>query len=255
MHIMTRMVRVRDFGGWGMLFVLMPRIPVASGLLAAVVVVPLLAGCSALGIPDSAAGLDITAAAPGALDPDGTAAPAPSPVQVSSNDGYTLTLPAGWVGTRTNAEVTRNAFAALTLGDDLLGGEASALYEATDADLSMVAADATEIGLTPWPCVMAILVIPSQRGSDDTEQRIDDILANLTTATSEVERTVTSVRAGDAQRYDLTVAGDVLTVQLRLYLFTVGDDGIIVLFGSDPALAGDASADMEAIVKSLRFGV
>ena len=73
--------------------------------------------------------------------------------------------------------------------------------------------------------------------------------------TSEVERTVASVRAGDAQRYDLTVAGDLLTVQLRAYLFTVGDDGFIVLFGSDPALAAGAASDMEAIVKSLRFGV
>jgi hypothetical protein len=102
---------------------------------------------------------------------------------------------------------------------------------------------------------MAVLVIRSQRGSDDTEQRLEDILGVLSTATSEVERSVASVRAGDARRYDLTVAGDLLTVQLRAYLFTIGGDGFVVLFGSDPAVAAGAASDMEAIVKSLRFGV
>lgn len=232
----------------------MPRIPVAPGLLAAALVVPLIAGCSALGIPDPAA-MDISAAAPEAFDPAATPAPVPSPIQVSSKDGYTLTLPAGWVGTRTNGEATRTTLDTISATDGLLGTEASALYEATDADLSMVATDTTEIGFAPWPTVMAVLVIPSQRGSDDTQRRVDDILANLTTVTSEVERSVAVVRAGDAQRYDLTLAGDLLAVQVRMYLFTIGEDGIVVLFASDPAFAAGASSDMEAIVKSLRFGI
>lgn len=246
---------MRDFGRWGMLSVLMPRIPVPSGLLVAAIVVPLLAGCSALGLPDSATSLDTGAAGLDALDPGPTTAPVPSPTRISSKDGYTLMLPGGWVGTRTNGETTRAVLEAVTTGDPLLGGEASALYEATGADLSMVAVDARAGSLVPLPPVMAILIVPSNGDSYDTEQRVDDVLAGLATVTSEVERSVTSVRAGDARRYDLTVAGDLLTVQLRAYLFTIGDDGIIVLFGSDPAFAGSASADMEAIVKSLRFGV
>jgi hypothetical protein len=232
----------------------MSRNPVTPGLLVAALVVPLLAGCSALGIPDPAS-LDITAAAPEVLDPTATTAPVPSPIQVASKDGYTLTLPAGWVGTRTNGEATRAALEAVAVSDGLLGAEATALYDATDADLSMVAADATEVGLAPWPSVMAILIVPTPRGSEDTDGRMDEILGSLGTVTSEVERSVISVRAGDARRYDLTVAGDVLTAQVRAYLFTIGDDGIVVLFASDPAFAGGASADMEAIVKSLRFGV
>ena len=61
--------------------------------------------------------------------------------------------------------------------------------------------------------------------------------------------------AGDAHRYDLAVHGDSLSVQARVYLFTVGDDGVVVLFGSDPSLADDGRADMDSIIKSLRFGV
>lgn len=253
--MMTRTGRVRDFGGCGMLSVLMSRTSVIPALLAAAIVLPMLAGCSALGIPDPAADIDVAALAPDALDPLASPEPLPSPVQVTSKDGYSLTLPVGWVGARTNGEATRAALETLTTQDLLLGGQASALYQATDADLSMVAADTNEIGLAPWPSVMAILVIPSQRGSEDTERRVDDALTNLGILTSEVERSVVSVRAGDARRYDLMVAGDLLTAQLQVYLFTVSGDGIIVLFGSDPAFAGDASADMEAIVKSLRFGV
>jgi hypothetical protein len=250
--MMTLTARVREFGGWGMLSVLMQRIALRSGLLAVVMAAPLIAGCSALGLDDGAASLDVTA---DLVDPAATLAPAPSPIQVSSNDGYKLTLPAGWVGGRTNNEATRAVWDAIDTRDALLGEQADELVQATDADLSMVAADTTALSPVSVPSMMAVLVIPSQRGSEDTEQRVDDILSGLPILTSEVERTVTSVRAGDAQRYDLTVAGDFLTVQLRLYLFTIGDDGIIVLFGSDPAFAVDAASDMEAIVKSLRFGV
>lgn len=252
--MMTRTARVRELGRWGMLSVLMSRIPVKPGLLAATLVVPLLTGCSALGIPDSAP-LDITTTMPVVPDPAATATPAPSPVQVSSKDGYTLTLPAGWVGARTNGEATRATLQTIAINDALLGTEAAELYEATGADLSMVAADTAQVGLAAWPSVMAVLVVPTPRGSDDSQQRLDEILATLGTVTSEVERSVISVRAGDAPRYDLTIAGDVLTAQLRVYLFTIGDDGIVVMFASDPAFADDASADMEAIVKSLRFGV
>lgn len=233
----------------------MSRNPIKSGFLAAAMVIPLLAGCTALGIPDDATSLDAAAAIPDEFDPSATTAPAASPTELSSPDGYSLMLPAGWVGTRTNGEATRAALEAVTAGDGLLGEEATALFEITDADLSMVAANTSQIPVTTVPPVMAILVIPSQRGSADTQQRLDDILGSLATVTSEIQHTVASVRAGDAQRYDLTVAGDLLTVQIRLYLFTIGDDGIVILFGSDPAIAGDASADMEAIVKSLRFGV
>lgn len=254
MDMMTRTARVRELGHWGMLSVLMSRIPATSGLLAAALVVPLLAGCAALGIPDGAP-LDVAAVTPDEVGPDATTTPAPSPVQIASNDGYTLTLPVGWVGTRTNGEATRAALQTVAVADGLLGDEAAGLYEATGADLSMVAADVAEVGLAPWPSVMAVLVVPTPRGSDDIVQRIDETLGSMGTVTSEVERSVVSVRAGDAQRYDLTVAGDVLTAQVRAYAFTIGDDGILVLFASDPAFAADASADMEAIVKSLRFGV
>lgn len=249
----TRTGRVRDFGRWGMLSLLMPHIAVRPGLLAAAATLPLLAGCAALGVAEGATSLDL-APTTGEFDPVATQVAAPSPFEVSSNDGYTLTLPAGWVGTRTNNQTTRAVFEALSVADPLLGEEAGALYGATDADLSMVAADASEIPLTSVPSMMAILVIPS-RGAEDTQNRLEDTLAGLATATSEIGRSVTSVRAGDAQRYDLTVAGDMVTAQLRLYLFTIGDDGIVILFASDPAIAGDASADMDAIVKSLRFGV
>lgn len=235
-----------------MLSVLMSRSPVKSGLLAASLVLPLLSGCSALGIPDGAP-LDLDAAAPEALDPAATS-PQPSPIEVSSKDGYTLTLPAGWVSTRTNGETTRAALAELAISDALLGAEAAELYEATGADMSMVAVDAAEMGLGPWPAVMAVLVVPTPRGSD-SQQLLDDVLGGLGSVTSEIERSVTSVRAGDAQQYDLTLSGDVLTAQLRVYLFTIGDDGIVILFGSDPAFSGDSAPDMDAIIKSLRFGV
>jgi hypothetical protein len=232
----------------------MQRVTRRSGLLAAIMVAPLIAGCSALGLPDAPANLGLTGAADVA-DPAATPVPVPSPVQLSSNDGYSLMLPPGWVGSRTNNDATRAVFEAVTAGDPLLGAEATGLYEGSDADLSMVAVDGSEFGLVPVPSHMAILVIPSRRGSDDTERRVETILRGLATATSEVERSVASVRAGDAQRYDVTVASDLITVQLRVYLFTVGDDGFVVLFGSDPAIAAGAASDMEAIVKSLRFGV
>ena len=67
---MTLPARMRDFRGWGILSVLMQRVTRRSGLLAAIMIAPLIAGCSALGLPDDPATLGVTGAAFADLDGD-----------------------------------------------------------------------------------------------------------------------------------------------------------------------------------------
>ncbi|MEZ4597771.1 MAG: hypothetical protein R3C32_13705 [Chloroflexota bacterium] len=83
----------------------------------------------------------------------------------------------------------------VAVADGLLGDEAAGLYEATGADLSMVAADVAEVGLAPWPSVMAVLVDAHATRLDDIVQRIDETLGSMGAVTSE-GRTVGRLRAG-----------------------------------------------------------
>ena len=61
--------------------------------------------------------------------------------------------------------------------------------------------------------------------------------------------------AGDAHRFELQVRGSGAPVRLRLYLFAVGDEAVVLAFGASASGFDDASPSFDAIIKSLRFGV
>jgi hypothetical protein len=225
-------------------------------MLMALLAVPLVAGCSVLGLPPAGEALDALPAAGVEGDIVPTQRPEPSPTFFSSNDGYALTLPAGWVGVKTKGSASDDALAALSGADSILADEAQAILDATDARMSMIGALATDMAPEAVPPGIAILVMRTNGASDDaTQKRLADVISGLSTVDGAVDHSVISVAAGDADEYLLSVRGDELSVRLKVYLFTVGDDGVVVLFGADPTVFDDAESDMDAIIKSLRFGV
>jgi hypothetical protein len=241
--------------GWGMLIGLMARTFPATGLFAVLLAVPLLGGCAALGLPGADVALDAQPAtgADGVVPTPGAEA---SPTFFSSNDGYALTLPAGWVGTRTNNSVSGDALDLLSSTDVTLGEEASSILDDTGARMSMLGAESADIGVAPVPPGIAILIMPTNGASDAaTQKRVGDIIDGLQTVDGTIEHSVIAVAAGDAHRYDLRLQGDTLSVQVRIYLFTVGDDGVLILCGRDTSLAADTWPDVDSMIKSLRFGV
>ena len=252
MHHRSR-VHIRT--GWGILVALMARTNTLSGLLLALLAVPLVAGCAVLGLPPTGEALD---AQPAAGVEGGAPTPAveASPSFFSSNDGYALTLPVGWVAVDTNTSASSDALDLLSQTDASLGEEARSIMDDTGARMSMIGADSSEIGAAAVPPGIAILVMSTSGASDtSTQKRISAIVNGLVTLDGPVGHSVQSVAAGDAHRYDLTLQGDSLSIQARVYLFTVGDDGVLILFGADPSLAAAAGPDMDSIIKSLRFGV
>lgn len=234
----------------------MARTTALPGMLMAILAVPLVAGCSVLGLPPAGAALDALPAA--GVEGDGAPTPGaePSPTFFSSNDGYALTLPAGWVGVKTKGSASADVMDALSGSDAALADEALAILEATGARMSMIGAKSTAIAPESVPPGIAILVMSTDGDSDeDTQQRLAVVIDGLSTIDGPVDHSVISVAAGDADEYLLAVRGDDVSVRLKVYLFTVGDDGVVVLFGADPAVFDDAESDMDAIIKSLRFGV
>ena len=110
---------VRIWTGWGILVGLMARTNALPGMLMALLAVPLVAGCSVLGLPPAGAALDALPAA--GVEGDGVPTPGAeaSPTFFSSNDGYALTLPAGWVGVKTKGSASDDALdAAVGIGLD-----------------------------------------------------------------------------------------------------------------------------------------
>ena len=98
----------------------MARTNLLPGLLMALLALPLVSGCAVLGLPPTGDALDALPAA----GVDGSA-PTPgaeaSPSLFSSNDGYALTLPAGWVGVKTNSSASAEALDLLSATDPTLG--------------------------------------------------------------------------------------------------------------------------------------
>jgi hypothetical protein len=246
-------VRIRT--GWGMLNGHMARLHALPSLFTALLAVPLVAGCAVLGLPPTGDALDAQPAA-GVDSELSTPGPEASPSFFSSNDGYALTLPAGWVGIKTNGNASGQALDLLSTTDATLGDEAAALIDDTGARMSMLGAASDDVGVAPVPAGIAILIIPTDGASDsETQKRVAVLVNGLTLVDGPIEHSVISVAAGDAHRYDLIVQGDALSIQLRLYLFTVGDEGVLILCGRDASLAPDTWPDVDAIIKSLRFGV
>jgi len=226
------------------------------GLLMALLAVPLVAGCAVLGLPPAGAALDVQPAAGVDGNDVPTAAPQASPSFFSSNDGYALTLPPGWVGVKTNSGDAADALDLLSATDPALGDQARTILDDTGAKMSMIGTESAEVGAVAVPPGIAILLLPTNGSSDnEIQKRISGIVNGIVTLDGQVAHSVESVAAGDAHRYDLAFHGDSLSIQARVYLFTVGDAGVVILFGSDPTLADSAGTDMDSIIKSLRFGV
>jgi len=250
--------RVRIRAGWGILLGLMARITALPSLLMALLAVPLVAGCQALGLPSAGDALDTLPAA-GVEGDSPTPGAEPSPTFFSSNDGYALTLPAGWIATKTNGNASRTALEQLGDADPALAADANSMIDLTGAHMSMAGVDAADLpGLSDGgvPRGLAILVMSTDGASDDeTQQGLGDIVEGLSTLNGPVTQGVASVAAGDAHTYDFVVTGDGMSIHARAYLFTVGDDGVIVLFGADPSVVLVDDSDVLSIIKSLRFGV
>lgn|GEM_PF-2872620 len=249
-------MRIR--AGWGILLGLMARITALPGLLVALLAVPLVSGCAALNLPTAGDALDVLPAV-GVEGDVPTPGADSSPTFFSSNDGYALTLPAGWIATKTNGNASRDAFGQLEQQDAALAADATTVMDATGAHLSMAGVDTADLaGLTEGtlPRGVVIMVMSTNGASDDeTQQELGGIVDALGTLNGPVTQGVASVAAGDAHTYDFVVTGDGMSIHARAYLFTVGDDGVIVLFGADPSVVLVDDSDVLSIIKSLRFGV
>lgn len=240
--------------GWGILVALMARTNTLAGLLMALVAMPLVAGCAVVGLPQGGAFDALPASGVGN---DALASPATTPTFFSSNDGYALTLPPGWVADKTNNRDSQTALTALGVADAVLAAQVRTVLDETDARMSMIAIDGgSSLATGPVPTGMAVLMMSAAGGTDrETEQRVADVVDSLTVVDGSIKHSVSSYAAGDAHRFDMLASGDSLSVLVRVYLFTVGDDGVIVVFGCDPSLAAASEPDMDAIIKSLRFGI
>lgn len=242
-----------------MLAAVMTPFPRLSRLLLAVVAVPALVGCSALGLPQLP-GVPLTPVAPEVLE----ASPLPdaSPVAaalgtVASVDGYSLAIPAGWSVTDLSAEDGLALTDLLATIEPTLGAVARSGLEADGSPhLSLAAVDqAAELDGTYGPAV--IVASMRTRGMEKGAARnlVESLLGQTTLAT-DVGHSVESLPAGNAHRYEaLVVAESGVTIQLEIYVLRVGGDSFVVAAVAPEDRFVAAQPAFEAIIRSLRFGV
>ena len=122
--------------------------------------------------------------------------------------------------------------------------QARSIMDDTGAKMSMIGTESAEVGAVPVPpghrhprAVDERLV---RQRDPETHQRHRQRAASRSMARS----TTRSSPWPPAMHTGTTslLHGDSLSIQARVYLFTVGDDGVVILFGSDPTLAASVGS-------------
>jgi hypothetical protein len=231
----------------------------ALGLLGGVTV----AGCAELGVPDIAGNtVDSILTAPvspepGTLvDPGTSPAPVSTPAFFSSNDGYSMTIPAGWSATRVSPEETGLVLDLLANSDPLLAGLVRSAVDETGAWVSMVGGDTSGTSGGAMPPGVAVLVLPGTGASDDAiEGVVSDLISTVPTQ-GEPRHKVVATKAGDAHRWLLTVVGDLVgPVTVRAFLYSAGSNAVVVTFASSADTWAQFEPAFDGMLDSLRFGV
>lgn len=236
-----------------MLCLAMAPVPRLSRLLFAVLAVPMLAGCAALGLPTIPGSSSVLG---DPLDP--SVSPGPSVdglgTDVASADGYALTLPAGWVATDL-ADQDGSALAGALAGTDAtLGALAEGALDQSRARLSLLAVDLVSVAEGGWSPGVLVSAMRTKSDKAAARQMVEKLLSSAPLS-SGVDHAVEGFPAGDAHRYDAVIVGDTVDLEVQVYVFRVGGTSFIVgtVAPEDQFAASEPAFD--AILKSLRFGV
>ena len=242
-----------------MLFPVMTSLPRLSRLLLAVVAVPALVGCSALGLPQLPGG-PLTPTTPGSFDASpqpGTSPDAAAMGTVASIDGYSLAIPTGWSATDLSGEDGLALADLLATIEPTLGAVARQGLEADGTPhLSLAAVDqAAQLEATYGPAVLVASMRTRGMEKGAARNLVDSLLGQITLAT-DAAHSVESLPAGNAHRYDaLVVADSGATIQLQVYVFRVGGDSFVVAAVAPEDRFAAVQPTFDAIIRSLRFGV
>lgn len=237
-----------------MLSLAMGPVPRLSRLLFAVLAVPMLAGCAALGLPTDPGGAALLGG--DALDP--SVSPGPSVdglgTDVVSADGYALTLPAGWMSTDLAGEDGSALADALAQVDPTLGSLARGALDQSRARLSLLAVDLVSAAGGGWSPGVLVSAMRTKSDKAAARQMVESLLSSAPT-TSGVSHAVEGFPAGDAHRYEAVVTGDTVDLEVQVYVFRVGGTSFIVGTVAPEDRFAASEPAFEAILKSLRFGV
>ena len=237
-----------------MLSLAMGPVPRLSRLLFAVLAVPMLTGCAALGLP-TIPGSSLVSSGE-ALD--ASVSPDPSAgglgTDVASADGYALTLPAGWVATDLAGQ-DGGVLADLLAGTDATLGElAHGALEQSRARLSLLAVDLVSAAEGGWSPGVLVSAMRTKSDKAAARQMVESLLSSSPLG-SDVSHSVEGFPAGDAHRYDAVILGSSVDLEVQVYVFRVGGTSFIVSTVAPEELFAASEPAFEAILKSLRFGV
>jgi hypothetical protein len=103
---------------------------------------------------------------------------------------------------------------------------------------------------------VVVLILPTVGTSDDATEELVDGLVDSVPAVEGPAHKVVDTPAGDAHRWQFTVAGDAVgSVTVRAFLFSEGSDAVVVAFASPTTTWSRFVDGFDSMLKSLRFGV
>ncbi len=227
-------------------------------ILFAVLAVPALVGCSALGLPQ-APGMPLVPLTQAATE---SPAPGVSPVLasqgvVASVDGYSLEVPTGWTATDLSMEDGLALADLLATIEPTLGAIGRQGLEAAGSPhLSLAVVDGTTATAGGYGPAVVVATLRTRGMDKATARNLVESLLGQATLLADVSHTVEGLPAGNAHRYSAIVSGDSgVTLRLEVFVFRVGGDSFVVTAVAPEDRFAGVQATFDAIVRSLRFGV
>jgi hypothetical protein len=226
-------------------------------LLVALGAIPVLTGCSAVGLQDLSVGSLVIGVDPAAAEADPAASPIPiaTPMHHASSDGYSIDLPVGWGAADVSGMDPGPLLAAAAAADATLGALANDRFAASGAHLSLVGTDLAAAATGEFAPGIVVLTMRT-RGlpRDHARSLVEESLA-IAPVAGEPRHSVETHGAGDAHRYEATISGDRVSLHVQVWVFRAG--GLSVILGTFAPVdqASAAQPALDVIVSSLRFGV
>jgi hypothetical protein len=192
-----------------------------------------------------------------------TATPAPSPTVAptafvfTSNDGYSMTIPAGWTATAVGPNDVGLLLGLLGASNPDLASLVRNILDLTHARASMVGGDLRDASAAVPPNV-TVLIQPSAGlplGLVGTV--VEQVVNRIPGITGSAGKATVSLPAGDAIRLDYQVrpSSGGAPISLRTFAVVSGSQTFLVTFGAGSDRFSNLQPTFDEMINSLRLGV
>jgi hypothetical protein len=195
--------------------------------------------------------------------PPPTPTPSPSPTVAptsfvfTSNDGYAMTIPAGWTATAVGPDDIGLLLSVLGASNPDLANLVRSILDLTHARASMVGGDLRDASAKVPPNVTVLIQSSGGLPLELVGTVVEQLVNRVPGITGSAAKAKVNLPSGDAIRLDYQVqpSGGGGLISLRTFVILNGSQAFLVTFTAASDRFSDQQPIFDEMVNSLRFGV